>query len=197
MTTPEPSPRLVAGTARWRALLGVPALLVLASCGGSDDGLGKRYPVSGKVTYNGQPLEKGVISFIPEDAKKNAGASGQIENGAYTLSTGGEGDGAQAGNYKVTVTSKEDFMAKAKAEFEKEAKQQRESTYVPPQFVAKAEAAAKSLIPVGYSDPRTTTLKADVKEQSNSIDFKLSDAEAPPEPPKDSAKGQGGRRRGR
>ncbi len=196
MTTQTTRPRCVPGALRWRALLGVPALLVLASCGGSDDGLGKRYPVSGQVTYNGKPLEKGEISFIPEDAKKNAGASGRIENGTYSLSTGGEGDGAQVGSYKVTITAKEDYMAKAKAAFEKEAKQQRESSFIPPQFVAKAEAEAKSLIPAGYGDARTTTLKGEVKAQSNAIDFKLSDTEAPPEPPKATGKGRSGRRGG-
>ena len=40
----------------------------------------------------------------------------------------------------------------AKAEFQKESKQQG-SDRIPPQFVAKAEAAAKSLIPAGYGDP--------------------------------------------
>ena len=78
---------------RWLAMmLGLPTFLVLASCG-SDDGLGKRYPVSGTVTYNGKPLEKGDISFVAEDAKANIGASGRITDGAYSLSTGGNDDG--------------------------------------------------------------------------------------------------------
>ena len=55
---------------RFLTMLAVPALLVLASCG-NDDGLGKRYPVSGTVTYNGNPLEKGEISFVTEDLTKN------------------------------------------------------------------------------------------------------------------------------
>jgi hypothetical protein len=175
------------------AMLALSALLVMASCGG-DDGLGKRYPVTGTVTYNGNPLEKGEISFIPEDLKNNFGASGQVANGSYTLATGGNADGAQVGKYKVTITAKEDFLAKAKADFQKESKQQ-ESNYIPPQFIAKAEAAAKSLIPAGYGDPRTTTLTAEVKAQSNTIPFKLSDADAPPEPPA-AAKGRGGGRKG-
>ena len=58
----------------------------------------------------------------------------------------------------------------------------------------KAGAEAKSLIPAGYGDVRTTTLTAEVMEQSNTIDFKLSDADAPPEP-KAPAKGRG--RKGR
>ena len=104
---------------RFLTMLVVPALLVMASCG-NDDGLGKRYPVSGTVTYNGKPLEKGEISFVSEDLTKNYGATGTITNGSYTLSTGGNEDGAQAGKYKVTIKSKEDFATKAQAAFQKE-----------------------------------------------------------------------------
>ena len=107
-------------SSRCLALLAIPALLVLASCGGTDDGLGKRYPVSGTVKYNGSPLEKGEISFVTEDMSKNFGATGTITNGSYTLSMGGEGDGAQAGKYKVTISAKEDFSEKAQADFKKE-----------------------------------------------------------------------------
>jgi hypothetical protein len=177
---------------RWHAILFMPALLVMTSCG-ADDGLGKRFPVSGTVTYNGAPVEKGEISFVSEDVRSNIGASGQIINGSYTLSTGGNNDGAQAGKYKVTITAKEDYLAKAKADFQREMKKET-SDYIPPQYVAKAEAAAKSLIPPGYGDTRTTTLTAEVKPQSNTIPFELSDASAPPPPPT-GASGQGGGRR--
>ncbi len=70
------------------------------------------------MTYNGNPLEKGAISFVPDDPK-GVGATGAIENGSYTMSTGGNSDGARAGKYKVTITAKEDSSAKAKADFEK------------------------------------------------------------------------------
>jgi hypothetical protein len=169
------------------------AILAIASCGGRDDGLGTRYPVAGKVSYNGNPLEKGAISFIP-DEPKSAGASGTIENGSYSLSTGGSNDGARVGKYKVTVTAKEDPTALARAAFEK-AKAGKVKTagtedlgFIPRQFMTKAEAEAKSLIPPGYGDVRTTNLTAEVKPQSNSINFDLSDADAPSEP-KDAAKG--------
>src|ERR1700730_13126148 len=98
-------------------VLAVSAALVMTSCG-SDDGLGKRYPVSGTVTYNGVPLEKGEISFVTEDLTKNFGATGIITDGSYTLSTGGNDDGAQAGKYKVTIKAKEEFLAKAQADFQ-------------------------------------------------------------------------------
>jgi hypothetical protein len=168
---------------RLLAMLALPVLLVIAACSG-DDGLGKRYPVSGTVTYNGTPLASGEISFVSEDQKSNIGATGRITDGSYTLSTGGNEDGAQAGKYKVTISSKEDYVAKAKADFLKETKKEgiEGINYIPPQFIAKAEAAAKSFIPLGYGDINTTNLKAEVLPQSNKIDFPLSDTDAPPAP---------------
>jgi hypothetical protein len=163
------------------AVLAGPALILLTSCS-SDDGLGKRYPVSGTVTYNGSLLEKGEISFVSEDLKNNLGATGPIKNGSYALSTGGNEDGAQVGKYKVTITAKEDFYAKAKADFAKESGRA-DPGFIPQQFLRKAEAEVKNLSPAGYGDPRTTNLTAEVKAQSNPIDFKLSDADAPPPPP--------------
>ena len=179
-------------SSRCLAVLAIPALVVLASCG-TEDGFGKRYPVSGTVKYNGSPLEKGEISFVTEDMSKNFGATGIITNGSYTLSMGGEGDGAQAGKYKVTITAKEDYMEKAQAEYQKVTGGQ--SPKLLPNFVGKAAAAAKSLIPAGYGDARTTTLEAEVKAKSNTIDFELSDANAPPMPPKGNATATGTKRR--
>jgi major membrane immunogen (membrane-anchored lipoprotein) len=177
-------------SSRCLAVLAVPALLLtMASCGTVDDGLGKRYPVSGTVTYNGKPLEKGDISFVSEDMTKNFGASGTITDGAYTLSTGGNGDGAAAGKYKVTVKAKEEYVSKAQADFQKESG--KDNPKFPPHYIAKAAAAAKSLIPAGYGDVRTTNLTAEVKEGSNSIPFELSDTGAPPLPPDASAPSKG------
>ena len=55
-------------------------------------GLGKLYPVSGTVTYNGGTIEKGQINFPPEDAEgvgsgTGVGANGTIENGSYAMGT--------------------------------------------------------------------------------------------------------------
>jgi len=170
-------------------ILAASGAVALSSCGGDEEVFAKRYPVTGTVTYNGQPLERGTISFIRD---KDVGSIGTIENGTYSMSTGGDKDGALPGKYKVTIISKEDVTAKAKAEFAKDSKQaDSEITRVPAQFMARATANAKSLIPLGYGDPRTTTLTAEVKEISNEINFTLSDQDAPPEPPKSNAKGKG------
>jgi hypothetical protein len=169
--------------------LALSAVVVLSSCG-TDDGFGKRYPVSGSVTYNGKPLEKGSINFFPDDPR-GMGAAGVIGNGSYALSMAGGNDGARAGKYKVTVTAKEDSTAKAKADFDKASKGTGQD-FVPRQFAANAQAKAKSLIPAGYSDVKTTTLTAEVLEKPNTLDFKLSDAEAPAAPIAAPA-GKGGR----
>jgi hypothetical protein len=179
------------------AVLAALGLLVMSSCS-HDDGLGRRYPVSGTVTYNGNPLEKGVISFIPDDPK-GIGATGAIVDGSYKMGTGGPDDGARAGKYKVTITSKEDTTAKAKAAFEKARASLKNAAgtedlgVIPREFVHKAELHAKSLIPPGYGDVRSTNLTAEVKEAATTLDFKLSDADAPPAPAATTTKGRAGR----
>jgi hypothetical protein len=182
------------------AVLAASGALVIASCGDSSDfGVGKRFPVSGTVTYNGAPLEKGQINFMIDASEgAGAGAMGAIENGSYVLSTVGDKDGARPGKYKVTVVSKLDSEDQAKAAFEKAKLKfsgdvEVNTSRVPKGFMVKAAREAKDLVPAGYGDLRTTTLTAEVKEQENKIDFKLTDADAPPAPP---AAGQGrGRRR--
>jgi hypothetical protein len=153
------------------ALLSALSLVILASCG--DDGLGKRYPVYGTVTYKGAPVEKGTISFNPEDPAKGRAASGQIEQGSYTLTTLTDGDGAFAGKYKVTVTSKNVDLSGAEAAVK--AKGMMNPIALPQEFVAKANREAKSNVPAKYSLPSTTTLSAEVKEESNKLDFDLTD----------------------
>jgi hypothetical protein len=142
--------------------------LTVAGCG-SDDGLGRRYSVSGTVKYKGEPLAKGQINFLPQDGK-GRGASGLIEDGYYALSTNGDRDGALPGKYSVTILAKELDLTKA------EARSKKLGTGIPlPSDVAKANRTAKNLVPVKYSSPDTSKLTAEVKEQSDSIPFELSD----------------------
>ena len=70
-----------------------PALMIVWGCS-NDDGLAKRYAVSGTVSYNGQPLAKGRINFVSKDTTARS-ASGAIENGSFSsLTTLTSGDGA-------------------------------------------------------------------------------------------------------
>jgi hypothetical protein len=83
-------------------------LVVLQGCGG-----GVRFaPVTGKVTLDGKPVVKAVVTFnpLPQPGSDIAGdsASGTTdENGQYTLKSYVKGDwkdGAQVGKHKVTIS---------------------------------------------------------------------------------------------
>lgn len=91
--------------------LGPAAALFLAlsiGCGGRDDGRVAVYPVSGKVLVNGQPAAGATISFFPQSEDSQPVdlpvPSGLVdESGNYMLRSYVEGDGAPAGEYRVTV----------------------------------------------------------------------------------------------
>lgn len=75
---------------------GSAALLVLALLVGcsSDGGKGT---VEGTVTLNGQPLEKGLIRFVPVDGDSQP-ADGTIAGGKFTVI-------APVGDFRVEITS--------------------------------------------------------------------------------------------
>jgi hypothetical protein len=54
------------------------------------------YPVSGTVTYNGEPIPEGYIAFVPEGPGRGGG--GAITNGRYSVSV-------QAGKNRVEITA--------------------------------------------------------------------------------------------
>ena len=57
--------------------------------------------MTGKVTYNGQPLQFGVVMI---QGKGGQPATGKIQSdGSFTLETRGEGDGVPVGENKVKV----------------------------------------------------------------------------------------------
>jgi len=159
----------------------IPAALAVPGCGDSSSGLARRYSVSGTVTYNGKPLERGTISFVPADAKGRA-AGGTIIDGRYSLTTHDRDDGALPGKYKVGVVAKETDPSKVDLKIKKrgegpqtEAERKAMATVFPQKVAARATAMAKSLIPAKYSSPETSGLTFEVAEQSNIADFKLTD----------------------
>lgn len=74
-------------------------LCFLAGCGSSDG----RNPVSGAVTYDGQPLKYGTIQFDPDTKKGNSGPQGsaEIRDGRYTTPAG---FGPVSGPHIVRIT---------------------------------------------------------------------------------------------
>lgn len=63
------------------------SLFLFAGCGeGEDSRIPQRYPLSGLITIDGEPLAGGSITFSsPEDAKIGISAGGSIVDGRYEL----------------------------------------------------------------------------------------------------------------
>lgn len=142
-------------------------LLVVAGCS-DDSGLPRRYPVSGTVKYKGEPVSKGTITFTPGEAGGRT-AGGSIEGGKYALSTTGTpNDGALPGSYKVSVTAVETDTSEMEA-IAKGGQFHHDKAF------AKAVKTSKKLVPIKYSAPDTSKLTAEVKSQSNTVDFDLPD----------------------
>jgi hypothetical protein len=80
------------------ALLIVFGVMLAAGCGKREYAGEQRFPLSGKVTVDGQPLEHGLIRFMA--VKDGRVAGGPITNGAYSIE---EAMGANAGSYKVEI----------------------------------------------------------------------------------------------
>jgi hypothetical protein len=155
----------------------IPTVAACVGCG-DDSGLPRRYPVSGTVTYNGKPLEKGNINFAP-DGPGGRAAGGTIIDGKYSLTTQEPDDGAVPGKYKVSVVAKATDASKVdlkiKGATTEEAKKAMAVVF-PQKVAAKAAAAGKSLIPAKYNLPETSGLTYEVKPQSNTgADFDLKD----------------------
>lgn len=151
-------------------LLAVAAALALVT-GCADDGYGKRYPVSGTVTYGGKPLEKGSINFIANDAATGRNASGLIVDGNYSLTTFTPGDGALAGQYRVSIAAAETDLSEAEAVAKASG-----GAALREDLVAKAAMKkSKRLIPAKYGLPDTSGLTREVKQETNTLNFDLTD----------------------
>jgi hypothetical protein len=149
--------------------ISVPALMLVLGCGGDDSGLARRYKVTGKVTYKGEAVPKGVIAFEPTKPAPPDGrvASGHIENGYYTLTTAVDGDGALQGEYKVTISASDIDIASVAAKTGGQL-HQGEAEH------KNAIKAAKNFVPAKYVRAETTPLTAKV-DGAKTIDFDLKD----------------------
>ena len=135
----------------------------VTSCG--DAGVGKTFPVSGRVTLNGQTFiaKSAVVQFIPNAAKGNNTRFEPTANvdssGNYALFTKTK-KGAPLGWYKVVVTAVEGDSSPASAK--------KPLTQRP---------LPKSLVPAKYGLEKTTTLEVEVVENaiSGAYDLKLTD----------------------
>jgi hypothetical protein len=133
--------------------LALSALLTAPTCGcGSQSEHPETVPVQGKVTYHGQPVPKGTITFQPDDGQT---ATGEIQpDGTYRLGTFAEKDGAVPGHHKVMIIANDADPTKMPGS---------SPGYKPP----------KDLVPKKYSQLETSGLEATVTKEKTAYDFEL------------------------
>lgn len=82
---------------RQLAILTTFCLVAIGFAGGCGGGSApETYPVNGKVTVDGKPLEAGSITFHPDPPGSSPGTSMMVNMGTYATSVA-------AGKYKVTI----------------------------------------------------------------------------------------------
>jgi hypothetical protein len=155
-------------TTRWlfAALIGLSSLAAGWGCSGSSSL--HTIPVRGRVTYNGQPVTQGTVTFLPREPAADAPrrpATGVIQpDGTYRLATLSPEDGAAPGEYQVVIVS---------------------ITSGPSPETP--EAPEVWAIPKQYGNPMQTNLQATIPADAKGpleFDFALQDSTtAPPTPP--------------
>ncbi|NLS91298.1 MAG: carboxypeptidase regulatory-like domain-containing protein [Planctomycetaceae bacterium] len=141
------------------------ALALSLGCAPEQSDRPKTYPVTGTVTYNGEPVADANLNFQLVGGSSFALAKTDA-SGKYALMTFEAGDGAIPGEYKVTI-SKFEAAAATGTENEEE--------YAPPEEGAEPP-PSKSLLPDKYRNPETSGFTATVTEAGpNTFDFELTD----------------------
>ena len=146
---------------KWLLLLSLSLLGCLAGGCGDDSGVGKTFPVAGKVTIDNAPLtaRSTIVLFKPDASRGNSSSfepSGTVDaEGNYTLQTRGK-RGAPPGWYKVIVTAHDES---------------------PPSHpkTPQHRPAARSLVPAKYGLANTSDLSIEVVENPlpGAYDLKL------------------------
>jgi hypothetical protein len=128
-------------------------MICLAGCGKSADGL---YPVHGRVLYNGRPAAHAQVTLHPVNDATRAGVRpvGQADDkGEFTLTSFTTGDGAPAGEYRVTVVW---FLASPARPGSEDTVS---ANYLPPKYAsAETSGLAVTVVP-GSNDLQTIELK--------------------------------------
>jgi hypothetical protein len=133
-----------------RCLLLGAAVLALAGCGGPS--------VEGKITYAGEPIESGAITFVPTEGGKNQAGGAPIIAGKYKIPAG---TAPKPGTYRVEIIGRK--KTGQKVPFPGDEGQFMDETilYVPDKYNAESK------------------LTAEIKSGKNVIDFTLEKGDPP------------------
>ena len=145
------------------------AVSTLSGCGSSSEGPPEPvFPVTGVVTYKGQPVVGADITFMNQE-KKRSGFGRTDAEGRYELTTFAQNDGAVEGKSLVTVTK---FVEVAETVAQPETDSE---DYQPPGFGEDLGASNISdSIPAQYASAKSSGLFANIMTSGeNKFDFEL------------------------
>lgn len=121
---------------------------VLASCNSESAPNLDTFPVTGKVTLDGEPVAGISVTFFPADGTPGNGASGTTDaQGQFSLKTPDQKEGAPTGKYRVLFTLLQTPDGKP----------------IPADEMA-ADVGATNVLPEIYNDPQQTPMGSTVSE---------------------------------
>ncbi|MEN6407083.1 MAG: hypothetical protein ABFC77_11500 [Thermoguttaceae bacterium] len=139
-------PTDVRGVLCLAAAMAVALCTMATGCGRSDRS--PTAPATGKVLFNGKPLQSGSVMFVPDAGRP---AEGEIQSdGTFQLTTYQKHDGAVVGHHRVAITCNE-----------------------PPKTGVIDAGPGPSLIPLKYNEHKTSGLEATVKDKNEPFVFEL------------------------
>jgi hypothetical protein len=147
----------------------LPGLLFALGCEQGPD-RPRTYPVTGSVTYSGQPVEGATVSF--QGAHNAVGKTDA--SGGYQLTTFAANDGAPAGQYSVAISKfeGEEGAAGPAVDMMSDEYDQAMAGGGKP----KESAGPENLLPAQYAEASKSGLTATVSESGpNNFDFDLQD----------------------
>lgn len=152
--------------ARHLSLALITCVAALGCTGGEPaDDRPERTPVSGIVTYNGEPVEGALVTFTPTELT-GSGANGRTDaDGRFEMGTYEATDGVRPGSYQVSITKVPVTIADQPSEDD--------PNYDPN---ASTEAEPQNVLPAKYADWSTSGFTVDVgNEAITDLKFELTD----------------------
>ncbi len=144
-------------------------LAVCPGCGKPEAEVPETYPVSIKITHEGEPVEGASVTLVPQ-GESGRGASGVTDAGGVAeMGLPGLADGAVPGEYWVTVSKVEGVQSDPNMSAEEFYEQQSSEPGAAP-------ASPEHLLPKKYLSAESGGLECVVEEkQEQTFEFNLTD----------------------
>jgi hypothetical protein len=130
-------------------------------------------PVTGRVTYRGEPVSGATVAFVAEGAPRFGGGVTD-ETGQFELTTFQPGDGAVVGKHVVTVVKQEGEETRLPID-DRLSPEERSRAIDKAMEEAFKRGPPRSLLPKKYADSKTSDLRFEVVQGENEFDIRLVD----------------------